>query len=481
MKFNHLLKFSFLAFVATIISSGCVGISPSTPNNKNNTNLKYSSGEAFAYAYMKGGTKLSYITFSYEIPADGYEVIKIKGNGFSPDYTMNNEVSLGSKSPGCLVVMDEKDENYKFCKSNYTRRTVLGTGTSAIWNTAATFTTVGLNLASGAVVDPKFFDQDKFLEIVKDNELEKIQPLIYQIISLENMHNKELSSLYDKEMNEYNENKKNISFSYSYNDESGLLFGKKFEHDIKIKDHNPARNLLSYKNNYEKEKFTSISNLESYINNLKNELNNKFSSIKSSYENEYLKQIFNEYSFYINEKNYLKVNDKISFNTDIITPANLKYENGKKKVIPVKIIIKSANINNLSPNNLILSDKNIDVDFNNLYQTSVTAIVSNKTNSFLTIKSLTSYVNSNVNTLSNIINKEVAPDSRTLQSNSSYNLFTNDMVKEFNFTNVNKKDLSNKYLSYGFAIKYHIQDSNLEKTIYENKKFSYLELFKDSL
>jgi hypothetical protein len=461
--------------------TGCLGIKSTDVSLQKKDGLYLSSENAIAYAYMKNGDKLEYITFNYEKPKDHYEVIRITKNGFYPDYTMDADVENGKKSAGCLVVMKEENENYNFCRSNYTGRTILGTGVSTLWNAAATVTTIGLNVATGTLVDPKFFDKDKFLNIVKENELLQVRTKINQLQSLENTHNKDLDDLYVNEHYKYKENIKNISFKYIYNDKSGLLFGKDLNPNLKINILNPDKNLLVYKKYYIEKKFDSLANFNSFMVDLTEKLNTEFEAAKLKYKNEYLANAFKDYSFYTNNKNYFELNSNISFNGELIIPKNIRYIYGQKTVVPVNVTINSANINTLAPSSFILKDNNIDVDFKNPNRNNIDVIASNKTNSFLTIKSLTSYFDSDVYTFSNVINRELAPDSSTTNYNSSYPLFSDNMTKKLSLNKITQEILNRKYINYGFAIKYHIQDNNIEKTIFNKRKYSYLELFKNNL
>jgi hypothetical protein len=479
IKINF-FKLGIINISMIILLSGCIGVTSSNVSLQSKDNLYLSSSNTLAYAYMENGTKLGYIKFKYEKPEDGFEVIKINNNGFYPDYYMDSKIEIGENSPGCLVVMKEEAKNYSFCKSAYTRRTILSTGVSAVWNTAATITTVGLNVAVGAIADPKFFDKDKFLQIVKDNNLLQVKNKIFELYNLQNKHNNELSDLYNLELKKYEGNIKNITFKFIYDDKSDLLYNRKLVHDVTIKSVIPDKNLYSYFKFIENEKFYSLNDLNSFINNLNQKLENNFEKTKITYTNDYLKKNFREYKLSIDNDSYFRLNQKISFNGKLFLPKSVIYEYGKKKIIPINITINNANIEDIAPSNFLLTDKNIDVNFNNQSRKNINAIITNKTNSFLTVKSLTSYFNSDVNTFTNV-NKEVAPDSQTLNTNSTFALFSSKMTNNLNLHNVTKKILSNKKTDYGFAIKYHIQDSNIEKTIFKKNNYTLLELYKNYL
>lgn len=226
ININSLIKIVYVLILSSILT-GCMGLnSKNVYYSQNEKKITLSKNDAIAYAYMKNGDKLSHITFQYQEPENGYEVIQIKQNGFYPDFKMLPDEESGKESPGCFTNMSAEDKNYKFCKSYYTERTISSTGVSILWNVATTVTTVGLNVATGTIGDIKYFNQDKFLAIVKENNLIEIRDRIIELKSLENTHNNELVKTYKEEHNKYNENVKNISFDYTYLDKSGLLLEK---------------------------------------------------------------------------------------------------------------------------------------------------------------------------------------------------------------------------------------------------------------
>lgn len=218
--------------------------------------------------------------------------------------------------------------------------------------------------------------------------------------------------------------------------------------------------------------------MNSFFKDLNIKLNSEFKEVKNNYKNEYVKNHLSYYTFSIDSKHKFILNDNISYNGELNIPQNFKYEYGVKKVVPVQVIIESANVRSITPKNFVLKDNNLNIDFMNQNNRSIDVISENKTSSFLTIQSLTSYINENVYTFSNIINREIAPESKTLKANSSYPLFSDTMTNDLNLKNITKKDLINKTMKYGFAVKYHIGDSNIEKTIFKTQEYNYLEIFK---
>jgi len=151
-----------LLTAGALIFTGCA--TDSVQKRKSADEVRLSNGTTLAYAYMKDGEKLLKITTKRDGEIDDdIEIIRITYGGFYPDYSMSREVESGEKSPGCFVKMDDKDKDKKFCESHYTGRQALSTGIASIVNAAVTVTTVGLNVASGAISDPKFFQREEFL------------------------------------------------------------------------------------------------------------------------------------------------------------------------------------------------------------------------------------------------------------------------------------------------------------------------------
>jgi hypothetical protein len=62
-----------------------------------------------------------------------------------------------------------------------------------------------------------------------------------------------------------------------------------------------------------------------------------------------------------------------------------------------------------------------------------------------------------------------------------YDLLSGDMIKESAFEKVTKKKASNTYITYGFASKYRINNTNVDQSLYSTAKYSLLELYKQYL
>jgi hypothetical protein len=95
----------------------------------------------------------------------------------------------------------------------------------------------------------------------------------------------------------------------------------------------------------------------------------------------------------------------------------------------------------------------------------------NKTNSFITLSSLSFYLGNNIETLSNL-NLELAP--RAVSNNLNMNKFK-AYSSNRTLRSIIKKDLNNK-IAIGVATKYKIIDTNVEKTIYKKSNYKYSEL-----
>ena len=146
--------------------------------------------------------------------------------------------------------------------------------------------------------------------------------------------------------------------------------------------------------------------------------------------------------------------------------------------VPVTITVSSATVTKMFPKSFVLEDKNIHVDFVTNSNLIVSAIAVNKTKSFINVKSLTSYYKSAVFNQSNI-DREIAPDSTTLQTNSGYDMFSNDMKNSSNFYKITKSKAQDIKINYGFAVKYHLNNTNEDKSIYETKKHSLYNIIKE--
>ncbi len=446
--------------------SGCGGSTP----EPNSTNVYLSNGKTLAYAHMENGNKLLKISSSSVSENSDIEIIKITDSGFYPDYYMSSREAAGDKSPGCLVHMSDDDEDLKFCRSNYTGRTALSSGVSVLWNAAATVTTVGLNVATGSIADPKFFDKDKFLKIVKENNLPEIRQKLVDLYQLSRKNSKELDNIYSSYYNNYKNNISNINFTYNIEDKSELLPSKTLDANYKIVLNAPAKKSYSYDRFIDKID-TSAENFDNVYASISNNIQSEFKEDKEKYKI-YLETSFVDYVIRGAKDYTFKHNKHISFNSTIKAPSKIKYILNKKITIPVNITIESASLNKMFPKDFVLQDNNLEVNFHtNNNNSMVKIIASNNTQSFINTKSLTSYYGKSVYNLSDV-NREIAPKSTTLSSNSNYDILSDEMIEFSNFSNVTKSKAKSIILTYGYAVKYRINNTNQDKSLYKTNKYS---------
>lgn len=199
-----------------------------------------------------------------------------------------------------------------------------------------------------------------------------------------------------------------------------------------------------------------------------------FEKYKISYKNDLKEKVLNS-NYKIIGSVDSRINSNLSYNVNTTFPEYVKYKQGEKQTVLVNIVINSANVNlNISLPEFTLKDENLNVKFDG---SSSTAETQNNSSSFITVKTFTSYLNDDVNSDFNI-SRDIAPKSKTTISRS---LITNTMSKNMNLENITKKDILNKNLEYGYAVKYLIQNTNIEKTIFDRKKYPYLKLVEDTI
>ncbi len=121
---------------------------------------------------------------------------------------------------------------------------------------------------------------------------------------------------------------------------------------------------------------------------------------------------------------------------------------------------------------------NINFELNT--NATVSVIAENKTKSFVTTKSLTSYYKSDVYSMSDI-DREISPEAITVSGNSNYSLLSDKMIDSSNFKGITKAKAKSIKINYGYAVKYRLNNTNLNKSIYDTKKYSLYSIFKQYL
>lgn len=446
-----------------------------------------SNSAILGYAYMQDGTKLVKVSMSGDEEHDkDIELIRITEGGFYPNYSMNTKTENGGGGEkACAVTMDDNDKDKPFCRSHYTSREALMTGMAALFNAAATFTTVGLNVVAGAVADPKYFHKNDFLEIVKKNNLQKYREELLTIhLKREEVRqytyqkSAELDTMYQKALDEYTSNQENITFNYKVTDKSGLLPNKELDGGYTIGLNIPARKNYSYVHYLTNEKLVKETAL-TQLDTIKSKIDQQYETDAKEYKG-YIAGSFKNYKIIGQAKKRYFYNDYISFESALKAPSEVVYSLGKKMTIDIPITVESANLNNMVPREYMLNDTNFQAIMRAGSDMSVNGVLTNKTQSFITVKSLTGYYQGLVHNLSNL-DKELAPESKDLDDGSRYPLLSSGMKEKAYFSNITKSKAENTKINYGYAIKYKINDTNIEKAIYNTKNISLYDIYRQYL
>ncbi len=440
-----------------------------------------SSSGAIGYAYMQGGTKLLKVSMLNNGHDKDVELIRITAFGFYPDYSMTNKEEKADDAINCVISTgmgnDAKGNKKLFCDSHYTSREVLSTIASSTLTAGLAALTFGTTLLVG-LPDPKYFHQKDFLEIVENNELPKHQANLLELVKYANQRSQEMDALYAKALTDYQGNKNLISLSYSVTDKSGLLQNKELDGGYTVALNAPAKKSYSY---------TSLINGEAFT---KEDAVSKTATLKERIEQQYQKDL-KEYKTYLATafKNYNIVgqsekkfahNSNISFDATIKAPTEVPYTLGKKINITIPITVETASLNNMVPKAYTIDDSNFIAVMGVNSNLSVNGVLSNKTQSFITVKSLTCYYQSLVNNISNL-DKELAPDSRALDDGTRYALLSSTMKEKVNFTQMTKSKADSIKINYGYAVKYKVNDTNIEKAIYTTKNYSLYDIYRQYL
>lgn len=462
--------------------TGCGSIStPKQNSHETLSDIKLVDDSVVGYAQVNKDGNLLKISIDY--PASGTldtENIRITSSGFYPDYNIKDQQCGRFYVKNRLTDFTEK----AFCKSNYTSTKGGAVGTFNMAYNA-------LFIPIGAIVNPldtvsgkplyssiKSFNEKSFIEVVEKNKLTKFREKLLEL--KKNVDNKttEIEKMYDHYFQQYSNNLFNIQFVYNIKDDSGLLPVKKLDGNCKLELNAPIRKKYSYDSILNSFNATSNNFDKEYTDTL-NKVNYQFEEDKKQYR-AYLETAFTSYKIQGGGDKIFKHNEHISFMSTIKTPDEIKYKLNEKISIPITIIVKSAKLTKMIPKKYVLSDLNIDSNFESNLDGTVSLIVRNKTNSFVSIKSLTSYFNNNVYNLADI-NREISPEATTLQMNSNYSLLSNEMLNSSNFTEITKTKAKAINITYGYAVKYRNNNTNVDKSIYNTKEYSLYSIFQQYL
>lgn len=465
---------SLLPFLAIIITVGNLNAKP-----------VLSSGETLGYAYLKDGKSLIKTSISREYFGDDVETIIITENGFYPDYQVPNDSRNCGKHFRNGQYEDLSKNN--FCQSNFTKREA----SSIVGNTLMNSLLVpigALGQQKAVYMDSKTFDEKKFLQVVEQNGLEKIrneylevQQIKKQLSDYTNLKKNELDKIYLKALEDYKENVKLISINYSLKDLSGLYPNKERSGDYYIDYNIPEQKSFDF--NEIIQSFDPANSKEEALiklEQLKNKVDEKSKNDEIIYK-KYVALAFKSYKVRGTDNFTIRQNDNISFNVKSKAPQNeISYLPGKKITINIPITIEYADVKGMVPKEYILQDAN----FNMLMKTdnglNIKGVMSNKTQSFLTVKSLTSYYQNLVFNVSNL-DKELAPEARDLDDGTRYPLITYAMSEKSNFEKMTKNKAQAIKMNYGYAVKYKMNDTNIEKAIYNTKNYSLYDIIQQYL
>lgn len=141
-----------------------------------------------------------------------------------------------------------------------------------------------------------------------------------------------------------------------------------------------------------------------------------------------------------------------------------------KAIGQATVNVKSKDFSNVMMNLFIAEDVNMTLNFNGEH-----IYFKNKTKNYLTINSISFYQNNKIAQKENL-RIELPPESNTL---SNREVKIRDFPIDWSvlsFAGMTKKKATQHIIEFGFAVKYSIGDTNIEKTLYSTKKFKLYDL-----
>jgi len=180
---------------------------------------------------------------------------------------------------------------------------------------------------------------------------------------------------------------------------------------------------------------SDLQSLDKDLENYKNELDTITSTVNLKYDDEVN---YNDYHLTIQAPSSVQLKDNIN-------PVN------------VTCIINSKDFYGIYPK-YRNSDNNIDVIFDG-----TNFIIKNKTKVYLQLKSIAIYYNDNI--VNNEISIELPPNS-VINDIPITRYIDNKIKNQSVYPEVNQSTAKNTNINFGLAIKYHIVEQNVDKTLY---------------
>lgn len=458
----NITKISIISLFVLSLLTGCSKNTPmqqKTVTNKNtiNSNIDISNrGKLLGYAYIKkDNSKLLKVTRNLDTSLSDFEIVKIYKNGFYPDYF------IPSKFVICLTgKAAEKDyENKVLCNSLFA---TINKGTTIFANTMMTIGSLGLNLASGATLTHKIFNEDVFINTIEKTNLDQVRKNLLELDQLIANAKNDLKSIYKKELDKYISNLSNISITDKTTNNSGFDVNININSNYSVYSNSPKTKQYFYENILKGKDLAA-----SYLD-IKNELLAKIDNDIKEYT-KYVNDSFTNANYLIKRSNtsIYKYKDNISLNYHCKAPSKIKYELGKKIAIKADVIIDSLNFYGISPKSFEMSDKNLNVKFEHVNGSLIPGRFSNKSRDYVLVDSVTTYNKGKVYTQSPV-NLELAP-----MVAKKYSVEQN---LDFDFKDITKDKAKKIFVEYGHALKYKIINTNIEKTIFNTKKYRLIDL-----
>jgi len=315
-------------------------------------------------------------------------------------------------------------------------------------------------------------DRKKIVEKY-DDAVSQIEKMQLDYLETEKYVNDQYANLYVKYHGIYEMNYNKLKIKTEINDRSGflnktidltqhfylsknnLIFNKKMESAIHNKDFTSS--ISEFDNNINK-----------YINNSKDfYINSKTKAMTSIAEFE--KQLINQPSIanIVTTKIYQLYNYdyKFDYNKNIDISTN----NSNPELVILNIYSKS--FSNVYPE-ASLNDSNIKLNFNGQ---NITLI--NKTKNFLQIKSLAAYYNNKIVNYEMVNEIELPPES-TISDISIDKFVSKNIILETNYPKMTATIAKKTKINFGFAVKYHVVEQNIDKTLYKTADYNLYDVLK---
>ncbi|WP_136516281.1 hypothetical protein [Geomonas edaphica] len=371
-------------------------------------------------------------------------------------------------------------KNQVFCTQEHLfRRTKVDKGVTV----AGTILTAGTGALMGMNSKVSCFDFESYNQAVRSaiKESDRIkyiskfdefvvanQQLAEKHIENEKTLDDGYTQLYDKHYNIYLNNTADTKIKLTIDDKSGFYDGSITPNMLLSMKQN---DLKIQKLSLPPLKHSFTSTVDAFEETMADILRCNNQSIIS--ENSVIKDEHSKYSEFLKKKtSYLliankNINNLNNYNIAVSTPDTVEINHEGETVVNVMMKIHSKNFPNVRPR-FVMNDKNLQFTFDGKIAT-----LKNMTKQYVKVENISIYYNNKVITIP--FATDLAPESYKEDLFLANELFSK-IEPLNNYLDMTALKAQKLTVSYGYAVRYHVVETNLNNTLYKTSKFPLLKI-----